>query len=273
MVGFYLKTAKVALWSLVAIAYCSQAFSEEIRLTADYLVGGGDTVKIIVYDQPDLTTEARVSQDDGTITFPLLGEVAISGLSPKSAGQRIANLLEDGGFIKNPQVAITVKDFRSQSIPIMGQVNKPGEYPLMGESKVVDLISQAGGLKDDAAEMIIVVKKEGDESVKHEIDLLRFYAGDMQQNIDVSQGDFILVPKMNTFYIHGEVKRSGMYRLERNMTVMQAISVGGGISDRGSMSGMKVTRSNGGGTTSKIGVNLTDKLQPNDVLYIKERLF
>lgn len=239
----------------------------------DYLMGGGDTVTITVYGQPDLTTEARISQDDGTITFPLLGEVAVSGLSPEQASQKIAGLLERGGYIKKPQVALTVRDFRSQKIPVMGQVNKPGEYSLMGESKVVDLISQAGGLKEDAADVIIVVKREGDKSVKHEIDLLRFYAGDMGQNINVSRGDFILVPKMDTFYIHGEVKRPGMYRLERDMTVMQALSVGGGLSERGSLSGMKVTRGNGDGTTRKIGVELTDKLQPNDVLYVKERLF
>jgi len=257
------------LWMLmVLVAWSPLAPGDE-----DYLLGGGDTVNITVYDQPDLTTEARISQDKGTITFPLLGEVAVAGLSPEKAGQKIANLLERGGYIKDPQVALTVKEFVSQKIPVMGEVAKPGEYALMGQSKVVDLISQAGGLKDDAADVIIVVKRDGGKSVKHEIDLLRFYAGDMSQNINVSRGDFILVPKMDTFYIHGEVKRPGMYRLERDMTVMQALSVGGGLSDRGSLSGIKVTRSNGDGTTKKIGVELTDKLEPNDVVYVKERLF
>lgn len=268
-----MRFANGILWTLVVVFAWSVAFATEENLPSDYLIGGGDTIEVVVYGQPDLTTVARVSQDDGTITFPLLGQVALSGLSPKDAGRKIATGLKSGGFIKDPQVAILVRDFRSQKIPVMGQVNRPGEYLLMGESKVVDLISQAGGLKDDAADVIVVVKNEDGESVKHEIDLLRFYAGDMSQNIAVAQGDFILVPKMNTFYIHGEVKRPGMYRLERDMTVMQAISVGGGISDRGSHSGLKVTRSNDDGTTKKIGVELTDKLQPNDVLYVKERLF
>lgn len=261
-------TVRSIFWLVGAFIAASYAFAAE-----DYLLGGGDTVNITVYDQPDLTTEARISQDDGTITFPLLGEVAVSGLSPEQAGQKIANLLERGGYIKKPQVSLTVKEFKSQKIPVMGQVNSPGEYLLSGESRVVDLISQAGGLKSDAADIIIVVKKDGDKSVKHEIDLLRFYAGDMSQNITVSRGDFVLVPKMDTFYIHGEVKRPGSYRLERDMTVMQALSVAGGISDRGSLSGMKVTRSKGDGTTEKVGVELTDKLKPNDVLYVKERLF
>jgi polysaccharide export outer membrane protein len=249
------------------------ALNSCLTFAGDYVLGGGDTVQITVYQQPDLTTTARISQDDGTITFPLLGEVRIAGLSPETAGTKIAKLLKDGGFIKHPQVSLTVQEFVSQKIPVMGQVNHPGEYPLRGESRVIDLISQAGGLREDAADVITVVKLQGGKSVKHEIDLLQFYGGDMSQNVEVSEGDFILVPKMDKFYIQGEVSRPGMYRLERDMTVMQALSVGGGVNGRGSMSGMTVTRHLADGKTRKIKVELTDRLQPNDVLIIKERLF
>jgi len=268
MFGQYLKAAAGLLCVFMAAISASQAFAED-----DYLLGGGDTVDIVVYGQPDLTTVVRISQDDGTITFPLLEEVAIASLSPEEAGRKIAKLLRDGGFIKNPQVSLTVKEFQSQKIAVMGQINNPGQYSLTGESRVIDLISKAGGLKDDAADVIAVVKNEDGKQVKHEIDLLRFYAGDMNQNIKVSRGDFILVPKMDEFYIHGEVQRSGMYRLERGMTVMQALSVGGGISERGSMRGIVVTRAQSDGTTKKFKVELTDKVMPNDVLYVKERLF
>lgn len=238
-----------------------------------YLLGGGDTVNITVYDQPDLKTQARISQDDGTIIFPLLGEVAIAGLTPEAAARKIEGLLKEGGFIKAPQVTLAVQEFTSQKIPVMGQVNNPGEYSLKGESRVVDLITQAGGVKADAADVIVVVKNEAGKSVRHEIDLLKFYAGDMTQNIKVSKDDFILVPKMDAFYIHGEVKRPGMYRLERGMTAVQALSVGGGITERGSLKGMKATRRKADGQTEKIGIELTDLLQPDDVLYVKERLF
>ena len=268
MSGRYLLTAFGLFCAVVVGAVVPAAFAEEA-----YMLGGGDTVDIVVYGQPDLTTAVRISQDDGTITFPLLGEVAISGLSPEEAGRKIAKLLKDGGFIKKPQVALTVKEFQSHKIPVMGQVNNPGQYSLKGENRVIDLVSQAGGLRSDAADIIIVVKNENGKQVKHEIDLLRFYAGDMGQNIKVSRGDFVLVPKMDEFYIHGEVKRPGMYRLERGMTVMQAISVGGGISDRGSLKGVKVTRVQDDGTTKKIKVDLTSKVKPKDVLYVKERLF
>jgi len=276
MADYFKKSAKGRFRSSYIAWICLLIISikfHPVFAVEDYLLGGGDTVEVTVYEQPDLKTTARISQDDGTITFPLLGEVAIAGLSPEEAGRKIERLLKQGGFIKVPQVALAVKGFQSQKIPVMGQVSKPGEYSLQGESRVVDLISQAGGLQTDAADVIIVVKNEAGKSVKHEIDLLQFYAGDMSQNIKVSRGDFILVPKMDTFYIHGEVKRPGNYRLERGMTAMQALSVGGGLTDRGSLKGIKATRRLTDGKTEKVEVELTDTLKPNDVLYVKERLF
>ena len=268
LAGRYLGTVLVMLCAFVINGGFSQAVAEQ-----DYLLGGGDTVSIVVYGQPDLTTVVRISQDDGTITYPLLGEVAISGLPPEEAGRKIAKLLEDGGFIKRPQVALTVKEFQSQKISVMGQVNKPGQYSLRGESRVIDLISQAGGLRKDAGDVITVVKEANGKQVKREVDLLKFYAGDITQNIRVSRGDFILVPKMDEFYIHGEVKKPGMYRLERGMTVMQALSVGGGVTGRGSLRGIVITRSRSDGGTEKIKAELTSKVKPKDVIYVKERLF
>jgi len=268
MAGQYLKAVLGLFCALIVSVGFPPAFAEE-----DYLLGGGDIVNIAVYGQPDLTAVVRISQDDGTITYPLLGEVAISGLSPEEAGRKIANLLKDGGFIKKPQITLTVKEFQSQKISVIKQVNKPEQYLLKNESRVIDLISQAGGFKVDAADVISVVKNENGKQVKREIDLLLFYAGDVTQNIMVSTGDFILVPKMDEFYIHGEVKKSGMYRLERGMTVMQALSVGGGISSRGSLRGIMVTRVQSDGTTKKVKVELTAKVKPKDVIYVKERLF
>ena len=276
MTGIYRKnaTANIQLFTVLWLSIIfTMVFSSLTAAVEDYLLGGGDKVNITVYQQPDLTTVARISQDDGTITFPLIGEVAISGLTPEAAALKIARLLKEGGFIKKPGVSLTVQDFQSQKVPVMGRVNQPGEYALRGESRVIDMITQAGGLKEDAADVIVVVKESAGKTIKNEVDLLKFYEGDMGQNIKVTEGDFILVPKMDTFYVHGEVSRPGMYRLERGMTVMQALSVGGGITGRGSLKGMKVTRRLQNGTTNKIKLELTDELQPDDVLYVKERLF
>ncbi|HED12118.1 MAG TPA: polysaccharide export protein EpsE [Gammaproteobacteria bacterium] len=256
------------LWLAILALHVGVAAAAE-----EYLLGGGDVVQIVVYGQADLSIESRLSQDSATIAYPLLGEVPLGGLTPAQAGQKLAKLLKAGGFLKTPQVTVSVKDYLSQQVPVMGQVNNPGEYSLKDESRVVDLIAQAGGLKTNAADEIVVVKLENGKPIKHKIDLMRFYAGDMSQNIRVARGDFILVPKMDTFYIYGEVTQPGKYRLERGMTVMQALSVGGGVSGRGSLSGMKVTRIQPDGKTKKVDVDLNDILQPNDVLYVKERLF
>jgi polysaccharide export outer membrane protein len=268
------STANIKLFdTLWLVLFLLAIHSSHAGAAEDYILGGGDIVSITVYQQPDLATDARISQDDGTITFPLIGEVVLSGLSPEAAAKKISRLLKDGGFIIRPEVALTVKEFQSQKIPIMGRVNQPGEYALKGESRVIEMITQAGGLKEDAADVIVVVKENSGKTNKHEVDLLRFYAGDMSQNIKVSEGDFILVPKMDTFYIHGEIKQPGMYRLERGMAMMQAISVAGGISGRGSLKDIKVTRRLPDGATEKVELELTDELRPDDVVYIKERLF
>jgi polysaccharide export outer membrane protein len=256
------------VWLLILAINSSLAYA-----AGEYLLGDGDVVNITVYGHSDLTVSARISPE-GSIPYPLLEVITIGGLTPEAAGRKIAKRLENEGFIKSPQVALSVKDYASQQIHVLGQINNPGNYPLEGKNTVVDLIARAGGVKDDAADVIFVVKNSADRKpVRHEIDLLRFYDGDMTQNIQVTKGDTILIPKMDTFYIHGEVKRSGEFRLEKGMTVVQALSVGGGLSGRGSLKGIKVTRRMPGGDTEKIDVELTDNIQPNDVLYVRERFF
>lgn len=237
-----------------------------------YLLGAGDSVSINVYQQEDLNVSARVGPE-GTIAYPLLGSVKIGGLTPEAAGQKIARLLEDGGFIKHPQVSLNVSAFVSQQVAVLGQINNPGNYPLEGESGILDILARAGGVTKEAADVITVVKKEGGKSVKHQIDLKRFYEGDMSEDIQITAGDVVLIPKMDTFYIYGEVKSPGIYRLERGMTTMQALSVGGGLTERGSLSGIKVNRRQADGEMKKISVELTDPLHPDDVVYVKERLF
>ena len=251
----------------IASITSSHVFAEE-----GYLLGGGDTVKITVYEQPDLTTVVRINHL-GTISFPFLGEVSVGGLTPDAAGQLIASGLKKGGFVKVPQVSLTVEEYRSHQISVMGKVNKPGRFTLETKTLVVDLLARAGGLTTDAADVITVVRNDADRPARYQIDLLKFYGGDMAQNIELISGDIILVPKMNTFYVYGEVNRPGVYRLQSGMTAMQALSVAGGLTGRGSSGGIKISRRRSDGTIQNFEIELTDMLQPNDVLYVKERLF
>jgi polysaccharide export outer membrane protein len=241
---------------------------------AEYLLGPGDVVKIMVYEHPDLTTIARTSEAGG-ITFPLLGEVAIGGLNAKAVEAKLAELLLVRGFIKHPQVSLNIEQYGSQRISVLGQVNRPGKYAVDSPaSTVVDLLSLAGGLNTNAADTIIIIKQEGGKRTKYEIDLVAlFQRGDMTQNITVANGDIIFVPRMPMFYIYGEVRTPGTYRLEKNMTVMQAISVGGGLTTRGTERGVAVKRLSDDGAIKTLNVQLSDLLQPTDVVYVKESLF
>lgn len=257
------------LWiGMLAVSITSShAFAME-----GYLLGEGDTVEITVYEQPDLTAVGRINHA-GVIGYPLLGEVHIGGLTPDAAGRLIADRLATGGFVKAPQVILSVKEYRSHRVSVLGKINNPGKYSLEGKTLVVSLLAQAGGLRDDAADVITVIRKDADKTVIYQIDLLRFYGGDMTQNIEVISGDIVLVPKMDIFYVYGEVNRPGVYRLKRNMTTMQALSVGGGLTGRGSKGGMQISRRRADGSTQEVEVELTDMLQPDDVLYVEERLF
>lgn len=323
---------------------------------SDYSLGVGDLVRISVYGSPDLLTEARLSAE-GTITFPLLGEVDLGGLSPKAAETKLANLLVKGGYIKYPQVNLVVEQYQSYSVSVLGGVFKPGKYALEKPSKlsevlalaggaspngsdivsvirtvnnqsekkeydlreilddageennpvikagdivyinarevsvlgrvnrpgkysvtsgvrtVLDFIAQAGGVAADGSDVVVVMTKRNGKVSKQEVDVdLLFKGGNQSQNVELTSGDSIYVPKMPVFYIYGEVQRPGSFRLERNMTVAQALSMGGGLTAKGSRRGITVKR-NIKGKLKKIDVHLDDQLMPDDILYISESWF
>ncbi len=158
--------------------------------------------------------------------------------------------------------------------PILGQVNRAGTYPIQARKTVVDLLAAAGGLSANAADTVTIIRRGGDVDNKLELDLLAlFVSGDMSQNVEVSNGDIIFVPRMPVFYIYGEAQKPGSYRLEKGMTVMQALSVGGGLTARGTERGVRVKRRNESNTIETLEMDLSDQLQANDVIYVKESLF
>jgi len=247
---------------------------------ASFSLGVGDIVRITVYGQEDLSTVTRIAEG-GKITFPLIGEVKIGGMSTPEAERTIERLLIDRGYVKKAQVSIFLEQRRqtlTNSVTILGQVARPGKYSLQdltgeGVQTVVDLLAMAGGTNVDAADHLLLMKG-GAKNNKVRIDLVELMrGGDLQKyNLKLSGGDIVLVPGMDVFYIYGQVNRPGRYRLERNMTVMQALSVGGGVTDRGSESGIVVNRRDKSSVRS-IKADLTDELQIDDVIYIKESIF
>ena len=238
------------------------------------ILGEGDSIRITVFQNPDLTTETRISER-GTIIFPLIGEVPLSGLTPARAGTRIAEHLIKGQFLVKPQVSVNLVQVRSRQVSVLGQVARPGRYPLDDtSSNLTDILAVAGGINSTGDDLVTVTMRRDGKIVKQDIDVPTMYrTGDLSRNIHLENGDVIFVQRAPVFYIYGEVQRAGSYRLEQAMTVMQALSVGGGVTPRGTDRGLKIRRRAPDGTLQAIDARLTDLVQPNDVIYVKESLF
>jgi polysaccharide export outer membrane protein len=236
----------------------------------DYRIGPGDLLKIAVTNAPELATDARVSQS-GNITFAFIGSVQVAGLTTRAAEELIATRLMSGSFVRQPQVSVLVADFQSQQISVLGQVEKPGQYSLTRSARVLDMLAEAGGLSHaTAADDATLLRRDGK---KERIDLIALFEGDPDQNLSVSGGDALFVPKAAQFYVYGQVQKPGAYRLERNMTISRAISVGGGLTPRGSEHHLVVKRRDAKGVEQKLHVKARDFLQPDDVLLINEGWF
>ena len=240
----------------------------------EYRLGPGDVVRISVYNNPDLNTEAQITQQ-GRITFPLIGEVQIGGIEKGQAEQIIARRLAEGGFVVKPQVNVLVLGFKSQQISVLGQVNRPGKYPIEQASTLADLLAIAGGVAQTGGDIVTHITTGADgKTAKRDIDIHQALKnGEMDKNFPVVNGDIIFVPRAPMFYIYGEVQRPGAYRLEKDMTVMQALSVGGGLSVRGTQRGIRINRQPENGKLVAVEGKMGDMLQENDVIFVKESLF
>jgi len=236
------------------------------------VLGVGDVVRITVFQNPDMTTETRISEA-GTITFPLLGTVKVAGLTPSQAERSIATGLQKGGFVVQPQVNVFLVQLRSRQVPVLGQVNKPGKYALEEAStKLTDLLALAGG--SSGSDTVTVMKKSGNGYEKIEIDLPElFLKGDLSNDLQLSNGDIVYVQRPPVFYVYGEVARPGVYRLERKMTVMQALATAGGLTPRGTDRDIGITRRDDKDQIQRVTTNLSDFVRQDDVIYVRQSWF
>ena len=255
---------------LVTFAISVFALAQAHAKPEDYRLGAGDLVRIAVFDHDELGTDARISQS-GNITFPLIGQVQVAGLSTREAELLLARRLIEGGFVRQPQVSVLVSEYQSQKVSVMGQVSKPGQYPLDASKRVLDALAMAGGvLNDTAAEDVTLVRANGTRVV---IDLQKLFDGDPAVNLPVQDSDTVFVAHAPQFYVYGQVQHPGQYKLLRNTSISQAISIGGGLTPRGTQRGAIVKRVDAKGKEHKVSVKDEDILQPNDVLLIKASLF
>jgi len=239
----------------------------------DYRMGTGDVVRITVYGNPDLTTEARVGEDGG-ITFPLIGAVKAAGQTPAAAEKEISTRLAKGGFIVDPNVNLNIVQYRGQQISVLGRVNRPGKYVLEKVSRVTDALALAGGIIVDAADTVTLVRTRDGKTEYRDIDVIAlFKAGGEASNELIQDGDIINVARQPMFYIYGEVQRPGAFRLEQNMNLVQALSLGGGVTARGTQKGIRILRRDANGGMQELEAKLADPVKKDDVIYVKESLF
>ncbi len=264
---------------ILALALCSSAFAQNTPGAAaakpQALLGVGDTVKMTVYQNPDLTIEGARISELGDIKVALIGNVVIGGLTIAAAEQKIAKMLRDGGFVLRPQVTLQVEQIRSSVISILGQVGKPGRYPIetVG-AKVSEMLAAAGGVVPGGSDVVTLVGKRNSRSIKLDIDMPAILqSGNSELDIVVQNGDVIYVDRAPTAYIYGEVQKPGQFRIERGMTLMQALAQSGGLTLRGTQRGIKVHRRDANGTVTISDMGMNDSVAREDVIYVKESFF
>lgn len=262
--------ARRFLLCCAALAALAGAAAAEPRET----LGAGDTIRISVFQNPDLSLEARLSER-GTISYPLLGEVALAGQTPAQAGARIAHELRRRDFLKNPQVSVALLQVRSRQVSVLGEVARPGRYALEDANpRLTDILALAGGIAAGGGDQVIVIGRRDDELRKLQVDVPAMVrSGDLSQDVELQSGDTVYVPRAPVFYVYGEVQRAGAYRLEPGLRVMGALSLGGGLTARGTERGPRIHRRMADGSVRVLEASLTDPVLPGDVIHFRESLF
>lgn len=264
----------MARWLLAAMLMVF-GLAAQAAPQGEYVLGAGDQIRISVYQSPDLLLETRIN-DGGTVSYPLLGSVKLGGLTVTEAEKKLATGLRDGNFLKQPQVSILLITAAANQVSVLGLVNKPGRFPLVaGMLKLSEIMAQAGGIvQANGSDIVIVSGVRGGKPFRKEVDFPKVFASTgAQEDFPLENGDTIWVDRAPVVYIYGEVQRPGVQALPRDMTVLQSLATAGGLTLRGTERGIRVHRRDESGEVKIIQPGINDKLQPNDVIYVKESLF
>jgi polysaccharide export outer membrane protein len=286
---------------------------------ADYEIGPGDVLKVVVLGQAEMTGSFTVGPD-GLVGFPILGKVKASENTTLELERKLTILLADG-ILKRPQVTVTVGEYGSQKVFVTGEVLRPGQYPLKSDRTLLALLGDVGGLGPNAGHEVIVVRppaagssasgplvplsltdapEPGSASATtpttpgaepaapgagipglpflapgsevFHISLLELQSGNPGKNIALRAGDTVYFPKAAQVYVMGSVARPGPYRFQEGMTVMQALTLAGGATERGSGGRAKVIRIVDGKKVER-KVKATELVLPEDTLVVPERFF
>jgi len=244
----------------------------------DYRIGAQDVLNITVFGESELSGKYTVEQD-GTFTFPLVGRVKAGGVTLREFEQVLKQQLTDG-FLKNPQVSIGIETYRSQRILVMGEVRSPGEYLLTSDMTLLAALLRAGGPTPAASHDAVIVRSRrvvgngegGGEAEIIKIDLSELQAGNTALNITLQDGDTVNVPKAQSVFVSGQVKAPGAYAVEPGTTVLQVLSLAGGLTDRGADSRVRIQRMVKG-KLKELKAKLTDPVEPGDTIIVPQKFF
>ncbi|HSC28239.1 MAG TPA: polysaccharide biosynthesis/export family protein [Vicinamibacterales bacterium] len=257
------------------------ARSAVAQSAGDYVIGPQDVLTIQVFDQADLGGKYSV-EADGTFTFPLIGRIRAGGLTLRAFEDELKARLADGYF-RNPQVTVAIELYRSQRVFVMGEVRQPGPVALTGGMTLIEALARAGSTLPTASGDVVIVRAsrvaaQGSAAPDSaEGDVIRatireLENGELSQNVELNDGDTIFVPRAETVYVFGQVKNPGAYGVQTNTTVLQALSLAGGVTEHGAMNRIKVMRVEDG-EKREIKVKLTDVVRPGDTIIVPQRYF
>ena len=237
-------------------------------------MGAGDVLRIVVFQNPDLSLETRIT-DAGLVSYPLLGSLRFGGLTITAVEKLIADGLRNGNFVRQPQVTVALLQVRGHQVSVLGQVNRPGRYPLeTADMRLTEVLATAGGTAPSGTDVVVLSGQRDGKPFRQEVDLpTLFGAGGRAKDPVVLNGDTVWVDRQPIVYIYGEVQRPGPMRLEREMTLLQALATGGGLTPRGTEKGVRVHRKAADGSVAVMTPGMTDKMQEGDVVFVRESLF
>jgi polysaccharide export outer membrane protein len=254
-----------------------------VAAQADYVIGPQDVLLVNVFGQPSLSGKYIV-EADGTFTFPFLGRVQVGGLTLRETGETLTKRLM-AGWLKRPQVSVAIEQYRSKHIFIVGEIRQPAEYTLTGETTLLAALARAGSATPDASGEVLIVRaaagtapsgpvlpNQAAASEVIRVDLAKLQGGDASQNVPLRDGDTVFLPRGEKVFVYGQVRAPGAYPIQQNMTVLQALSLAGGVTERGALNRVRIARMVNG-ERKEIKAKAGDRVQPGDTIIVPERFF
>jgi polysaccharide export outer membrane protein len=248
---------------------------------SNYAIGAQDVLTISVFGEPSLSGKYAVELD-GSLSFPLIGRVKAAGLSLREFESDVRTRLA-AGYFRNPQVSVAIEQYRSQRVFVVGAVKQPGTYPLTGDMSLIEVLAKAGSTTDAAGDDVMLIRGHGQASatlpdagaaddVTH-VNLKELQGGPAAaRNLALSDGDTVYVPRAQVVYVFGQVKNPGSYAIQSDTTVLQVLSLAGGVLPTGAMNRLQVIRVVAG-AKKEFKVKLTEGVNPGDTVVVPERFF